>query len=164
VRAEVLEYGGILHRLEVPDVAGRIDPVVLGLSDLAGYIEDTAFLGALIGRYTNRIASGRFTLDGVTHRVPVSDRGHALHGGPEGFHRRVWRATPEPGEGGTATLRLDLHSPDGDMGFPGALDVTARYSLDAHGTLRLDFTARADRATPVNLTHHAYFNCAGRRR
>jgi len=160
VRAEVLEYGGILRRLEVPDLAGRADPVVLGLGSLASYARDTAYLGALIGRYANRIAHGRFTLDGVVHRVPVSDRGHALHGGPDGFHRRVWRAAPVTGAD-AAAIRLDLHSPDGDMGFPGALDVTAVYTLDRSGTLRLDFTARTDRATPVNLTHHAYFNLGG---
>jgi aldose 1-epimerase len=159
VRAEVLEYGGILHRLEVPDPAGRPGTVVLGLADLAAYRADTAYLGALVGRYANRLAHGRFTLDGVTHQVPVNDRGHALHGGPDGFHRRLWRATPEPGP--HAALRLDLRSPDGDMGFPGTLDVTARYRLDRHGTLRLDLTARTDRATPVSLTHHAYFHLGG---
>ncbi|RAG81431.1 galactose-1-epimerase [Streptacidiphilus pinicola] len=156
VRAEVLEYGGVLHRLEVPDRSGRAETVVLGLADLAAYRADTAYLGALVGRYANRLAHGRFTLDGRTHQVPVNDRGHALHGGPDGFHRRLWRAVPLPGP--TAGLRLSLRSRDGDMGFPGTLDVTADYTLDRHGTLRLELTARTDRATPVNLTYHAYFH------
>ncbi|SEL17377.1 aldose epimerase family protein [Streptacidiphilus jiangxiensis] len=160
VRAEVLEYGGVLHRLEVPDLSGRADSVVLGLADLAAYRADSAYLGALVGRYANRIAHGQFTLDGRAHQVPVNDRGHALHGGPDGFNRRVWRATPRPGPY-AAALRLDLRSPDGDMGFPGTLDVTAVYTLDRHGTLRLELTSRTDRATPVNLTHHAYFHLGG---
>ncbi|GAA4835842.1 aldose epimerase family protein [Kitasatospora terrestris] len=160
VRAEVLELGGVLHRLDVPDPEGRTATVVLGHDSLDGYTADTAYLGALIGRYANRIAHGRFELDGTAHRVPANDRGHALHGGPDGFHRRTWRATAASGRTGAA-LRLDLHSPDGDMGFPGALHVTAVYTLERSGTLRLDWTARTDRPTPVNLTHHAYFNLAG---
>ncbi|MFD7729463.1 aldose epimerase family protein [Kitasatospora phosalacinea] len=160
VRAEVLERGGILHRLRVPDPDGRPADVVLGHDTLDGYTADTAYHGALVGRYANRIARGRFDLDGRTHRVPATDRGHALHGGPDGFHRRQWRATARAAPD-RAELRLDLHSPDGDMGFPGALHVTARYTLDRHGTLRLDWTARTDQPTPVNLTQHAYFNLAG---
>ncbi|MEV6029044.1 aldose epimerase family protein, partial [Streptomyces sp. NPDC052036] len=127
---------------------------------MAHYAADNPYLGALIGRYANRIHRGLFTLDGTTHQVAVGDRGHALHGGPGGFHRRVWRAEPQPRED-AAALRLDLHSPDGDMGFPGALDVTALYTLNRSGTLRLDFTACTDQATPVNLIHHAYFNLTG---
>ncbi|MEU5384776.1 aldose epimerase family protein [Kitasatospora cineracea] len=160
VRAEVLDLGGILHRLEVPDPDGRTASVVLGHPDPAGYAADTAYLGALIGRYANRIAHGGFRLDGRVHRVPAADRGHALHGGPDGFHRRHWRATARPGPD-AAALRLDLDSPHGDMGFPGRLRVTAVYTLDRHGTLRLDWTARADRPTPVNLTQHAYFRLSG---
>ncbi|RKE23018.1 aldose epimerase family protein [Streptomyces sp. TLI_171] len=160
VRAEVLDLGGILHRLDVPDPDGRSASVVLGHAALDGYTADTAYLGALIGRYANRIAHGRFRLDGRTHRVPATDRGHALHGGPGGFHRRRWQATAAPGRD-AAALRLDLRSPHGDMGFPGELHVTAVYTLDRRGTLRLDWTARTDRPTPVNLTHHAYFNLSG---
>ncbi|MBF9066943.1 aldose epimerase family protein [Streptacidiphilus fuscans] len=160
VRAQILDFGGILHRLEVPDTIGRTECVVLGLPELTDYTGENPFLGALVGRYANRIAHGRFLLDGAPQQVAVNDRGHALHGGPDGFHRRVWHAEPHPRDD-AAALRLHLHSPDGDMGFPGALDVTAEYTLDQAGTLRLDFTARTSRATPVNLTHHAYFNLAG---
>ncbi|MEU5984537.1 aldose epimerase family protein [Streptomyces sp. NPDC047434] len=159
VYAEILTYGGILHTLGVPDTRGRTDSVVLSLPSLDQYAEKSPYLGALIGRYANRIAHGRFVLDGAAHQVPVNDRGHALHGGPEGFDTKVWRATPLTG-GDTAALRLDLHSPHGDMGFPGALDVTATYTLDAAGTLSLECTATTDRATVVSLSNHAYFNLA----
>ncbi|MGW6538447.1 aldose epimerase family protein [Streptomyces sp. NPDC055051] len=157
--AEILTYGGVLHALGVPDTLGRTDNVVLSLGSLDQYAEKSPYLGALIGRYANRIAHGRFTLDGVTHHVPVNDRGHALHGGPDGFDTRVWSAAPLV-DGDTAALRLTLRSPDGDMGFPGTLDVTATYALDAAGTLSLECVATTDRPTVVSLTSHAYFNLA----
>lgn len=155
VAAEILSYGGILHALHVPDTAGRSTSVVLSLPDAPAYA-DSPYLGALVGRYANRIAGARFLLDGRLHRLPANDRGHSLHGGPDGFHHRLWRAEPLPG-----ALRLTLHSPDGDMGFPGALDVSATYTLGDDGTLALSFEARTDRPTVVSLTNHAYFNLAG---
>jgi aldose 1-epimerase len=155
--AEILTYGGILHALGVPDARGRTENVVLSLASLDQYAEKSPYIGALIGRYANRIAHGGFALDGVTHRVPANDRGHALHGGPEGFDTRVWQATPLV-DGDTAALRLTLRSPDGDMGFPGTLHVTATYALDAAGTLSLDCAATTDRPTVASLTSHAYFN------
>ncbi|MFE6710930.1 aldose epimerase family protein [Streptomyces sp. NPDC057695] len=161
VNAEVLTYGGVLHALGVPGTGGGTDNVVLSLTSVDQYAEKGPYLGALVGRYANRIAHGRFTLDGATYQVPLNDRGHALHGGPEGFDGRVWEAQPLTDGGDTAGLRLSLHSPDGDMGFPGALDVTVTYSLDAAGTLSVDCTATTDRATVVSLTNHAYFNLAG---
>ncbi|MFG2626641.1 aldose epimerase family protein [Streptomyces sp. NPDC048473] len=157
VRAGILTYGGILHSLTVPDTAGITAPVVRSLATLDDYTGKNPFFGALIGRFANRIAHGRFTLDGTTHHIPANDRGHALHGGPDGFHTRIWQATSETGED-AATLRLSLHSPDGDMGFPGALDVTVTYTLDTAGTLAVDYTATTDRPTVLNLTHHAYFD------
>lgn len=161
VRAEILTYGGILHRLTVPDTAGTPASVVRSLPDLDAYTADNPFIGALVGRYANRIAHGRFTLDGTEHHIPATDRGHALHGGPEGFHTRVWQAEGHATDA-AAVLRLTLRSPDGDMGFPGTLDVTVTYTLDASGTLALDYAAVTDRATVVNLTHHAYFDLTDR--
>jgi aldose 1-epimerase len=161
VRAEVLTYGAILHNLRVPAPGGEEDCVVLNLPTVADYEAHSAFFGAVIGRYANRIAAGRFTLDGTPYRVPVNDRGHALHGGPEGFDRHVWQAASGHLDDRGVRLRLTLHSPDGDMGFPGALDASVTYALDRQGTLRLDYAARTDRTTVVNLTHHAYFNLAG---
>ncbi|MER5966491.1 aldose epimerase family protein [Streptomyces sp. NPDC002057] len=160
VYAEILTYGGVLHALGVPDTGGRTANVVLSLASVEEYAGKSPYLGALVGRYANRIAHGRFTLDGTTYQVPRNDRGHALHGGPEGFDTRVWDARPGV-EGDTAVLRLSLHSPDGDMGFPGALDVTVTYALDAEGTLSYACAAVADRPTVVNLTNHAYFNLTG---
>ncbi|MGC4946694.1 aldose epimerase family protein [Streptomyces sp. DT224] len=161
VRAEILTYGGILHRLTVPDTAGAPASVVRSLPALDHYTGKNPFFGALVGRYANRIAHGRFTLDGAEHQVPATDRGHALHGGPDGFHTRIWQAEGSATDE-AAALRLTLHSPDGDMGFPGALDVTVTYTLDAAGTLALDYAATTDRATVVNLTNHAYFHLTGR--
>lgn len=161
VHAEILTYGGILHRLTVPDTSGTPASVVRSLPALDDYTGKNPFFGALIGRYANRIAHGRFTLDGAEHQIPATDRGHALHGGPDGFHTRVWQAEGDATDE-AATLRLTLHSPDGDMGFPGALDVTVTYALDPAGTLALDYTATTDRATVVNLTNHAYFDLAAR--
>ncbi|WP_037914683.1 aldose epimerase family protein [Actinacidiphila yeochonensis] len=158
VEVEVLTYGGILHALRVPDERGRLADVVLSLPDLESYQEVSPYFGALIGRYGNRIAGGTFTLDGETYTLPANDRGQTLHGGPEGFDRRVWAAEALPDGAG---LRLSLVSPDGDMGFPGEVRVTAVYALDDDGTLSLDFEAHTDRATVLNLTSHAYFNLAG---
>ncbi|MDT9687334.1 aldose epimerase family protein [Streptomyces sp. P9(2023)] len=160
VYAEILTYGGVLHALGVPDTRGETANVVLSLPTVDQYAGKGPYLGALIGRYANRIAHGRFTLDGTTYRVPVNDRGHALHGGPGGFDTRVWAATPVLGDD-TAALRLALRSPDGDMGFPGALDVTVTYAVDAAGTLSFTCAATTDRPTVVSLTNHAYFNLAG---
>ncbi|MFJ9140314.1 aldose epimerase family protein [Streptomyces griseus] len=157
VRAEILTYGGVLHSLTVPDTAGEPGPVVRSLPALDDYTDKNPYFGAVVGRYANRIAHGRFTLDGTTHHIPANDRGHALHGGPDGFHTKIWQAAGHRTDT-AAVLRLTLHSPDGDMGFPGALDVSATYTLDTTGTLAVDYTAVTDRPTVVNLTNHAYLN------
>ncbi|OKI19865.1 aldose epimerase family protein [Streptomyces sp. CB03911] len=158
VSAEILTYGGVLHRLSVPDTAGRSRSVVLSLPDVPAYAAHSPYFGALVGRFANRIAGGRFSIDGRPYRVPANDHGHALHGGPEGFHSRLWQAEPA---GDRAEVELSLLSPDGDMGFPGALSVRARYALDEAGTLSVTFEALCDRPTVVNLTNHAYFNLGG---
>ncbi|MFD7446357.1 aldose epimerase family protein [Streptomyces sp. NPDC059909] len=160
VHAEIITYGGILHALGVPDTAGDTASVVLSLASVDQYAEKSSYFGALIGRYANRIAHGRFTLDGATYHIPVNDRGHALHGGPEGFDTKVWQAT-SAADGDSTAVRLTLHSPDGDMGFPGALDMTVTYALDVSGTLSVEYTTVTDRPTVVNATNHAYFNLAG---
>ncbi|MGW4567956.1 aldose epimerase family protein [Streptomyces sp. NPDC004561] len=162
VGADVLTFGGTVAALRVPAPCGRVADIVLGLPGMAEYAAPHPYFGALVGRYANRIAGGTFTLDGETRRVPATDRGHALHGGPDGFHRRVWQAGPAAADGGDlAALTLRLRSRDGDMGFPGALDAEVTYSLDRDGTLAVDYRARTDRRTVVNLTNHSYFNLAG---
>ncbi|NEA19305.1 aldose epimerase family protein, partial [Streptomyces halstedii] len=160
VRAEVLTYGATLHRLTVPDASGAAVPVVRSLAGIDDYTAEHPYFGAVVGRYANRIAHGRFTLDGTDHRVPANDRGHALHGGPGGFHTKVWEAAGDRTDD-TASVRLTLHSPDGDMGFPGALDTTVTYTLDTAGTLAIDYVSVTDRPTVLNLTNHAYFDLAG---
>ncbi|WP_405659096.1 galactose mutarotase [Streptomyces sp. NBC_01166] len=160
VRAEVLTYGASLHRLTVPDTTGAAASVVRSLATLDDYTAKHPYFGAVVGRYANRIAHGRFVLDGTAHHIPANDRGHALHGGPDGFHTKVWEAAPDR-TGDTVSVRLTLHSPDGDMGFPGALDTTVTYTLDTAGTLAVDYVSVTDRPTVVNLTNHAYFELSG---
>lgn len=152
----IIDFGGIITELHAPDRDGRLADVVLGFGELAPYRGDSPYFGALIGRYGNRIAQGRFTLDGVEVRLPVNNGSHHLHGGPRGFDRVKWDAGIDGG-----SLRLRYRSVDGEMGYPGNLDVTATYTLTDDNELALRFHATTDRATPVNLTQHSYFNLAG---
>jgi len=153
----VLTYGGIVQSLDVPDADGRVSNVVLGFASLQGYLENTKpYLGALIGRFANRIAGGSFTLDGTSHCVDVNAAGNCLHGGSAGFDKRIWDAEPR----GDSALRLRLTSADADQGFPGQLAVEVTYSLLNNG-VRLDYRATTDTPTVVNLTNHSYFNLAG---
>lgn len=156
--ARVGTHGARLLSLRVPDRAGAPVEVVLGYDRLEDWAEDDGFMGATIGRCANRIARGRFELDGQTFYVPINKPPNALHGGPRGFDKAVWRA--EPAAGGAA-LALTHVSPDGDQGFPGTLRARVRYALTGDGALSLDYEAETDRPTVVNLTNHAYFNLAG---
>lgn len=157
----MLSYGATLQSLSVPDRDGRRQDVVLGFDALGGYAGAHPYFGAVIGRFANRIAEGRFTLDGNEYRVPANDGPNAMHGGPEGFDRRVWSGEPieSTERDGEVGVRMTLTSPDGDMGFPGTLDVAVTYWL-CGPELRIDYVATTDRATIVNLTNHAYFNLA----
>jgi aldose 1-epimerase len=157
VRVRVLTYGGIVQSAEVPDRDGRTVDVTLGFPDLAGYTANPGpYLGALVGRYANRIGGARFTLDGVTHRLDPNDGPNSLHGGDGGFDKRVWDA--EPLEHG---VRLSRVSPDGEERFPGRLEVSATYTLDERGALRIAYEAVTDAPTVVNLTNHTYWNLSG---
>ncbi|QMU73910.1 galactose mutarotase [Streptacidiphilus sp. P02-A3a] len=169
ITAAVLTHGATLQALRVPDRDGRPLNVVLGHPTLPGYLRRGAFFGATVGRYANRIADGRFRLDGRLRTVPLSDRPrrNALHGGTHGFDTRMWQAepvpVPAPGPGaarGASGVELTLVSPDGDQGFPGALRVSVRYLLTP-GRLSIEYRATADAPTVVNLTNHSYFNLAG---
>ncbi|MFD8801185.1 aldose epimerase family protein [Streptomyces atroolivaceus] len=160
VSAGILTYGASLHRLTVPDTAGATASVVRSLSTLDDYTAEHPYFGTVVGRYANRIAHGRFVLDGTEYHIPANDRGHALHGGPDGFHTKVWEGAPDRTDD-SVSVRLTLHSPDGDMGFPGALDATVTYTLDTAGTLAVDYVSVTDHPTVVNLTNHAYFDLAG---
>ncbi|WP_328746962.1 galactose mutarotase [Streptomyces sp. NBC_00285] len=158
VRVRILSYGGIVQSVEVPDRDGRTADVVLGFAGLDGYLEHSGpYLGAFVGRYANRIAGGRFELDGLTYALAPNNAPNSLHGGENGFDKRVWEMAPA-GEHG---VRLSRVSPHGEEGFPGRLEVSATYSLDGSGALRIAYEAVTDAPTIVNLTNHSYFNLAG---
>ncbi|MFI1047323.1 aldose epimerase family protein [Streptomyces griseoruber] len=159
-RLRVLDYGGIVRSLESPDREGRLANVSLGFGTLEEYVEKTPYFGALIGRYGNRLGAGRYTLDGETHQADVNDGPNSLHGGAEGFDRRVWDVEPFV-QGPDVGLRLSRTSPDGEMGHPGTLAVRVTYTLTADGGWRIDYEATTDRPTVVNLTNHVYWNLAG---
>ncbi|MFF8968381.1 aldose epimerase family protein [Streptomyces sp. NPDC014995] len=157
VRVRVLSYGGIVQSVEVPDRAGRTANVVLGFADLDGYLAHPGpYLGALVGRYANRIAHARFALDGVTYPLAPNNAPNSLHGGERGFDKRVWEVEPV-----AHGLRLTRVSPHGEEGFPGRLEVSATYTLEASGALRIAYEAVTDAPTVVNLTNHSYFGLGG---
>lgn len=157
-----INLGGIVTALRVPDRHGVSANVVLGLPTLADYETRNRHFGTIVGRYGNRIAHGRLVLDGTSYQLATNDGPHSLHGGPAGFGSRWWDITPlPPADDGSAALELRLTSEDGDQGYPGRLDATVRYTLTRANEWRIDYTARCDRSTVVNLTHHDYFNLAG---
>jgi len=157
--ARITNYGATITELLVPDRAGRLDDVVLGFDDLAGYLGSRDYIGCTIGRVANRIAGGRFTLGSGTHQLTLNDGANHLHGGRQGLDKVLWDAEPPPGK--AAALRLSHGSPDGHEGYPGRLDITVVMTLTDAGELILDYTARSDRPTPINLTNHSYFNLSG---
>jgi aldose 1-epimerase len=161
MEADILTYGGIVASLKTPDKNGKFEDVVLGFDNLEGYLKDKNYQGAIIGRYCNRIAQGKFALEGKTYSIATNDNGHNhLHGGHKGFNSAVWTAkTMETANG--AALELRYLSKDGEEGFPGNLTVTAVYTVTNDNALRLDFTATTDKHTICNLTNHAYFNLRG---
>jgi len=158
IEARITNYGGILVSLTVPDRQGRKADVVLGFDTLAGYLANPGpFLGALIGRYANRIGGARFTLDGVEYHLEKNNGANSLHGGAHGFDKRVWTARELP-DGG---LALTYVSKDGEGGYPGNATVTATYHLTDANELKIDYTATTDKDTVINLTNHSYFNLKG---
>ena len=160
VKARIITLGASLQALEVPDRSGKTVDVTLGYDDLASYVDHPNYWGQTIGRYANRIAGGKFTLDGKAYQLTQNDKTNSLHGGTDGFDKRVWRVTEVKG-GPVASVTLALTSPAGDQGYPGKLHVTVTYRLDDKGALTIDFDAKSDAPTIVNLTNHAIFNMAG---
>jgi aldose 1-epimerase len=154
--AKIIDYGGIITELHAPDRHGVLADVVLGFDTLDPYFGEHPYFGALIGRYGNRIAGASFELDGQTFQLDVNDGAHHLHGGHKGFHKVNWTAHAD-----LDGLTLSYRSVDGEMGYPGNLDVTVRYELTDDNELVMRCQAVTDRATPVNLTQHSYFNLAG---
>jgi aldose 1-epimerase len=160
MRASILTYGGIITTLSSPDRDGRCTDVVLGFDHLEGYLAGDPYFGAIIGRYANRIGNGTFTLDGEEYVLATNDDRNHLHGGVVGFDKRLWQPAPRATDLGPQ-LHLDFVSQDGEEGYPGRLEVGVTYTLTNDNELRLDYRATTDRATPVNLTNHSYFNLAG---
>ena len=156
----ITNYGGIVVWLKVPDRKGNLGDVVLGYDSLDGYRNDKAYLGALIGRYGNRIAHGKFILDGITYTLPQNNGENTLHGGIKGFNKQVWQAEEIPGPNGPA-LRLHYVSKDGEEGFPGNLSVQVIYTWTDQNELKIEYSATTDKDTVLNLTQHSYFNLAG---
>jgi aldose 1-epimerase len=161
VEARIITYGGVIVSLKVPDKAGKSDDVVLGFESLNDYVkisngpEGNPFFGAIIGRYGNRIAKGKFTLDGKEYSLPINNPPNSLHGGPQGFNNVVWKGREIPNG-----VEFTYLSKDGEAGYPGNLSATVRYTLE-HSALRIDYLATTDKDTIVNLTNHSYFNLAG---
>ena len=157
--AKITNYGTIITELHVPDRRGRLGNVVLGFDNLAQYLNGHPYFGATAGRVANRIANGRFQLDGKTYRLAVNNGPNHLHGGRNGFDKVVWAAEILTGK--EAAVKFSHVSADGDEGYPGNLAVTVVFTLTNTNELHIDYTATTDKATPVNLTNHSYFNLAG---
>jgi aldose 1-epimerase len=160
VTAAVMTYGAALQSLLMPDRDGKPADVTLGYSSLDGYLTKPEYFGATVGRFANRLADGRFTLDGKVYQTPRNDHGNSLHGGERGFDKVLWEVV-EVKRGDTASVRMRYVSKDGDQGYPGTLTVFATYSLNESNELRIEYTATTDRATIANITNHAYWNLAG---
>ncbi len=162
MEVKITNYGGTITQIKVPDRNKKFDDVVLGFDNLDGYVSkaNTAYFGATIGRYANRLAHGTFQINGHEYHVPTNDGPNSLHGGLKGFDKRVWDAKEVSGVGGPA-LELHYLSRDGEEGFPGNLNVTVRFSIGKKNELRIDYTATTDKDTVLNLTNHSYFNLAG---
>ena len=162
LRARIMTYGATLISLEVPDRNGQLADIVLGHDSLKGYLDPdrNPYFGSIVGRYGNRIARGKFTLDGIEYRLATNNGENHLHGGIKGFDKVLWTAEPVREEGAVG-VKLSYLSRDGEEGYPGNLSTTVIYWLTEANELRISYEAETDKPTPVNLTHHSYFNLAG---
>ena len=152
----IITYGGAIQSIKVPDKSGNLVDVCCGYDTLKEYQNRSGYLGALIGRFGNRIRAGKFTVNGVEYSVPCNEAKGSLHGGPKGLDKKIWDAKIIGDE-----LVLTCSSPDGEMGYPGKMDVTVKYSFNADNELKLDYYAVCDKDCPINLTNHCYFNLHG---
>jgi aldose 1-epimerase len=160
IEVRSLSYGAIICSIRVPDRDGRFDDVVLGHETFEGYIERSSYFGAVVGRFANRIAKGRFTLDGTTYQLATNNGANHLHGGVKGFDKKVWTAEPFE-NGGNVGVIWGYTSRDGEEGYPGTLTARVTYTLTANDEVIVDYDASTDKATLINLTQHTYFNLAG---
>lgn len=159
--ARVIEYGATLTELQVPDAHGQMADVVLGFKDLDGYLGRHPFFGGTIGRVAGRITGGKFLLEGRSHTLCLNDPPNHLHGGHAGFDKRVWSGRAVADAPHADSIKLSRRSPDGEEGYPGNVEATVTYSLTAKNELVIQYEAATDRATPLSLTHHSYFNLSG---
>jgi aldose 1-epimerase len=160
IEARIMTYGATLVSLKTPDRNGQMGDIVLGFDSVEPYLAGVPYYGAIIGRYANRIANARFTLNGASYQLPVNDGPNSLHGGDKGFDKRLWKAAPFENASGPG-LRLTYVSADGEAGYPGKLTVKVTYQLRNDNSLAIDYRATTTKPTVVNLTNHAYFNLSG---
>ncbi len=158
--AKITNYGAILTELHVPDRTGKLGNVVLGFDNLEGYLKGHPYFGSTVGRVANRIAKGKFTLDGKEYTLAVNNGPNSLHGGLKGFDKQVWKAAITKSADGPS-VSFKYHSPDGEEGYPGAVDTTVEYTLTNKNSIKIEYTAKATKDTPINLTNHTYFNLSG---
>jgi aldose 1-epimerase len=161
IEVRLTNYGGIITSLKTPDRSGRFDDIVLGYESLSGYLHNSPYFGAIVGRYGNRIAKGRFTLDGTVYRLAVNNGPNSLHGGIRGFDKVVWNAEQFRNDGKYEGVALEYTSTDMEEGYPGTLHARVTYTLTDDNRLIVDYQATSDKPTPVNLTQHSYWNLAG---
>lgn len=158
---KVINYGGTITNIFVPDSSGKMGDVALGFDSMEGYLsKGNPYFGCIVGRYANRINKGKFTLDGKTYQLPINNNGNTLHGGIDGFNKKFWEAEKLAGD---TSIRFTYTSKDGEEGFPGNCAVEVTYTLSANNELKLDYEATTDKATPVNITNHSYFNLSAGR-
>ena len=161
IEVRAITYGGIITSITTPDRAGRMGDIVLGFDSIDGYLGDHPYFGAIIGRYGNRIAKGRFTIDGQEYKLATNNGPNHLHGGIKGFDKQIWSAEVLPPMAGQSSVAFTYTSADGEEGYPGKLLVEVTYTLNDNNELVIDYLGRSDKATHVNLTQHSYFNLAG---
>lgn len=160
LEARIMTYGAIIVSLETRDRDGKLADIVLGFDSVSDYVKASPYFGAIVGRYANRIAKGRFTLDGQTYHLPINNPPNSLHGGTRGFDKTVWDAKPFENQDGVG-LVLSLVSPDSDQGYPGTVHAQVTYTLTDDDELRVEYHATTDKPTPINLSQHSYFNLTG---
>jgi aldose 1-epimerase len=156
MEVKIINFGGTITNIMVPDSNGTFGDVVLGFDSMEGYLgKGNPYFGCITGRYANRIAKGKFTIDGKTYQLPVNNNGNTLHGGINGFNRKFWEAKLLPGD---SSISFTYLSKDGEEGFPGNCNVEVIYSLSQNNELKIEYKATTDKPTPVNITNHSYFN------
>lgn len=160
ISVSIITFGAAVISIKMPDADGNVEDITLGYKDLIGYENDNSYLGATVGRYANRIAKGKFILDGVEYQLSTNDNGNHLHGGNKGFNKVVWKAEPFERENEIG-VKLEYLSEDGEEGYPGNMKATVTYSLNNDSELKIYYEAETDKKTIVNLTHHSYYNLSG---